>query len=294
MIDDIPAQVENRQGEEALLDEEQAIEHPARAAVAVGEGVDGLKLIVGGGHPHERIELIGIVLAVEKTLPIREQPTEAVLPFRGRVDHLPRAGARQRRARRFSNPERVILDPAADQLGRGRAERTLEQVGKPLQERMAIPEGFLGGRIRRRLPLQALKQPVGRGDDVLDLRTGLSLEERERIDEDGGIGELGRSLLELSQRRPGGDTPLQNRLRLQLHAWREQRQAVVGPVGTPPRSVRRVAVISFLRHIARIGRRRRHVYKTCRHGAFSATFAPFSLAKRLRSPFKSSRRPARG
>jgi ribosomal protein S6E (S10) len=48
--DDESAQEEDGQREELLIDEEQTVEHAARAAVAVGEWMDGLKLVVGGGH----------------------------------------------------------------------------------------------------------------------------------------------------------------------------------------------------------------------------------------------------
>ena len=79
---------------------------------------------------------------------------------------------------------------------------------------MAIPQGLLGRQIGRLVVAQISKQPVGGGDDVLNFRAGLRFEQRQGVDQDRGIREQCCSLFQLGDRRPGGDAPLQNRLRL--------------------------------------------------------------------------------
>lgn len=52
----------------------------------------------------------------------------------------------------------------------------------------AVAQRFLGRRIRRSVrAVGELKQAVGCGDDILDFRAGLSLQHRNRVDQDGLI-----------------------------------------------------------------------------------------------------------
>ena len=262
--DDESAQVEDWQREKLLLDEVQTVEHAPRAAVAVGEGMDRLKLVVGGRHADERVEVASTLFPMQKSLPVGEQTTDPVLPLWRRVNDLARGIVGQRRAGQPSHLHRSIFDPAADEFcGRG-AERSGRQRGEAIQQGVAIPQCLLRGRVGRVTAPGEPKQPVGRGHDLLDFRTRLSFEQRQRVDEDRGVGEQGGCLLQFPEGRAGGDAAFQNRPGFQVDWRRERRQVIARHVGSPSWQARRVAETRFLRHAIRICRRRRHVQTMCR------------------------------
>ena len=85
VADDEAAQVQDRGVEQAVLDEKQDIKNPAGAAVAVGERVDRLELVVLHRHAHQRVD---IGAAVHEIRPVIEHRLQPLLPDRRRVDHL--------------------------------------------------------------------------------------------------------------------------------------------------------------------------------------------------------------
>ena len=52
------AEVEDRLLEEAVLDQEQRVDHAAGTAVAVEERMDGLELVVAHGQADERVDRV--------------------------------------------------------------------------------------------------------------------------------------------------------------------------------------------------------------------------------------------
>ncbi|MNR10514.1 hypothetical protein D3C85_1267710 [compost metagenome] len=69
MGDDVTAEVENRQIQQTLLDQEQGVENSPGPAITVGERVNGLELVMPDSHAHQRIQ---VSLVVQKALPVGE------------------------------------------------------------------------------------------------------------------------------------------------------------------------------------------------------------------------------
>jgi hypothetical protein len=82
------AQVEDGQVQQLFLNQVEDVDHPAGAAVAVGEGVDGLELVVAHGHADEWVQL-GLV--VKEALPVGQHVAQAGFAIGRGVDHLARA-----------------------------------------------------------------------------------------------------------------------------------------------------------------------------------------------------------
>ena len=71
----ISGEIQDRQSQQVLLDQEQAVDDPARSAIAIREWVDGFKLVVTDGHADERVEVSGFV---QEPFPVRKQRTQQV------------------------------------------------------------------------------------------------------------------------------------------------------------------------------------------------------------------------
>jgi hypothetical protein len=251
----VAAEVEDRQREQALLDEEQAVQDAAGAAVAVGEGMDRLELVMRDRHAHERIERF---LLVKKALPIGEELSQQRLAFGRGVHHDAGGAPGERGTRGFAHGHFGAFDARADRLGGARRERMRLQRAHALEKRASIAQRLLGRGVGAAVGLQVLEELVGRGDDVLDFGARPRLQHRQGIDEHRRIGNQPRGLLQLGERRARGHAALQNGLRLELRLGRQLRQLVPRPVGAPPSHVLK---IDFLRHVRRLCRRRRHVKK---------------------------------
>jgi hypothetical protein len=146
--DDVPAQVEDRKCEQPFLDQEKAVEHAPGSAVAVGERVDRLELVVGGCHPNEGI---GRGLGVQKPLPVREEIPDLSLTLGRRVDDLAGPVVHQRRTRNPPNGHLHSADPRADGFGGPCVQRALVDLSKPLQQGLPISQRLSCRRIRVRV-----------------------------------------------------------------------------------------------------------------------------------------------
>ena len=180
MQDDVAAEVKDRQGEEVFGDQEKTVEHPTGAAVAVGEGMDRFELVVCRRHPDQGIEF---GMAVEEIFPIREQVPEVLLAYGRGVNQLAAAITGERGAGNPAHPHLQALDSAANFFRRPCAQGPLLQGSKAFQQGLAVAQCLLGRRVREFSGLTELEQPVGGGDDVLDLRTGPRLEQRQGVDQ---------------------------------------------------------------------------------------------------------------
>ena len=85
MLIDVTAQIEDRQIEELLVDQEEGVEDAPRAAIAIGEGMHGLELVVRRRHADERIDFI---VAVQELFEFRQLLPQQRLPLGRRVDDL--------------------------------------------------------------------------------------------------------------------------------------------------------------------------------------------------------------
>jgi hypothetical protein len=118
--DDVAAQVEDGQIQQLFLNEVEDVEHPAGAAVAVGEGVDGLELVVAHGHADQWVQL-GLV--VQKALPVGQHVAQAGFAIGRGVDHLARAVIGELGTGRATDVHVHTLQGAADVHGGGGAQR---------------------------------------------------------------------------------------------------------------------------------------------------------------------------
>jgi hypothetical protein len=69
VADDVTAEIKNRNVEQALVDEIEEIQHSARSAVAVGEGMDSFELVVHHGQSDQRVNIFCLV---DVAFPIRQ------------------------------------------------------------------------------------------------------------------------------------------------------------------------------------------------------------------------------
>ncbi len=111
VVDDIAAQIEGRYVEKALFDEEQQVEHPPRSAVAIGERMNCLELVVHDGEPDQRIDA---VVRVDIVLPIGELVAEQLGAFGWSIDAAAGRLVHERRARGRADIEVHPLDGPAD------------------------------------------------------------------------------------------------------------------------------------------------------------------------------------
>ena len=79
-LDDVARQVQHRMVQQFLLYQHQQVEHAAGAAVAVGEGMDGLELVVRHRHADQRID---IALLMDEALPVGELVAQQYLTGSG-------------------------------------------------------------------------------------------------------------------------------------------------------------------------------------------------------------------
>jgi len=108
--DDVAARVKDGQAEQFFLEQVQDVHHPAGAAVAVEEGMDGLKLGMAHGHADQWVQL-GLV--VQKALPVGQQ----VSPVRSLASWVPVVVRRMS----MSAPLRVRQISTAVAVHRGRS-----------------------------------------------------------------------------------------------------------------------------------------------------------------------------
>ncbi len=103
----------------------------------------------------------------------------------------------------------------------------------PREERAAITQGFFRGVVT--FPgVDVLEELVGGGHDVLDLRTGLRLQNRHRMDQDVRVGQQLPGLGQRRQGSPGFHRGLEDDLGLKIEPPRRQRRKVIeGSPGTP-------------------------------------------------------------
>ena len=226
VADDVAAQVQNRRVEQPLLHEIENVEDAARAAVAVGERMDRLELIVLHGAANQRIE---VVLRREELLPVRELVADHVLADGRRVDHGARRRVAQRRAGFRAQIERLVLDRAAHLDRRLDREPALLHLAHAFEQRAPITQRFFrrgirGARLGR---VDVLEQLVGRRHDVFDLGARLRFEQRQRVHEHRGVRNQLRGLLELRERNASADALLQDGRRLDALERGWQRRQIV-------------------------------------------------------------------
>ena len=97
VFDDVAAEEEDRLLEQALLEEVEDEQDAPGAAVAVGEGVDRLELVMQHGELHERVE--AVLGGVDELLEIREQTAQPLRAIGRRVDDFAGRAVHEVRAR---------------------------------------------------------------------------------------------------------------------------------------------------------------------------------------------------
>jgi hypothetical protein len=118
---DMAAETEDRDIEQALLDHVEQVEDAARPAVAVGERMDGLELAVARRHAHEGVDVRGALqAAVHPLLPVGQLLAEQGLALWRRVDDLPGAVFAEGGTGRLADVHVHALDRATDLHGRVR------------------------------------------------------------------------------------------------------------------------------------------------------------------------------
>ena len=186
MPNDVAAQVQDGQGQQAFLDQIEAVQDASRPSVTIGEGMNGFKLVVRHRHADQRVE---VGRAMQKRFPIRQQIAQRRFACRRRVNDFRRLPARQRGAR---CPAYLHFDSSnltADRFGGGRIEGAILEDLIPVHQSMPVAQGLLCGRVRLIVCFRKLKQFVAGRDDVFDLRTGPRLQQRQRSDKHRLIGD---------------------------------------------------------------------------------------------------------
>jgi hypothetical protein len=120
----VAAQVQDRQVQQPLLNQEEDVDDAAGAPIAIDEGVDGLELVVAHGHADQRVQL---GLLVQKALPVGQHVAQARFALGRGVDHLARAVIDQLGARGSADVQVHALQGAADIHRGGGAERPVFQ-----------------------------------------------------------------------------------------------------------------------------------------------------------------------
>ena len=246
--DDVPAQVEDGQMQQLFLNQVEDVDHPAGAAVAVGEGVDGLELVVAHGHADEWVQLR---LVVKEPLPVGQQVTQAGFTIGWGVDDFARAVIGELGTGRPTNVHVCTLQGAADVHGGGGAEGFGLEGVKALVQGRSVPKCLFGGVVGLAIALYMLKKLVGGGDDVFDFRAVLGFEQRNGVDEHRLVGDQLRGLFELGQCGSRGNAGPQYRLALQFVGGRQGWQVVVWRVWGPQGGdgLIHVQIILIFRHV---------------------------------------------
>ena len=130
---DVAAEVEQRLLQQARLDEVERVEDAPRPAIAVGEGVDGLELVMRRRHADQRVRPFR---GVQVVLPVGEESADDFLPDRRGVRHAGVVG--EDGARQPADRHRVPLEPRADLLRQPGAHRQLGQPVVALEERLRM------------------------------------------------------------------------------------------------------------------------------------------------------------
>ncbi len=81
--------------------------------------------------------------------------------------------------------------------------------------------------------LSVLEQQIGGSDNVFNLGTVLGFQQRDSVDQHRLVGNKFGCLLELGQGSARSDAPLEYGLGLQVDHGGEQRQFIVGAIGSP-------------------------------------------------------------
>ena len=114
--DDVAAQIENGQRQQAFLNQVQDVDDSPGSPVAIDEGVNRLELVVTHRHPDQGVEFRFVV---QETLPVGEQIAQDAFAFRRGVDHFAGPVIDQLRTGRTPDIHGYALEGAADFHGRG-------------------------------------------------------------------------------------------------------------------------------------------------------------------------------
>ncbi len=101
------AEVQHRHLEQAELHQDQQVQDPPGAAVAIGKRVDGFELVVRRDHADERIDRL---LLMNEALPVGQLLAQQRLALRRRVDHLAGGLVGQRGSGSPPDLNRNVLD----------------------------------------------------------------------------------------------------------------------------------------------------------------------------------------
>ena len=140
--------------------------------------------------------------------------------------------------------------------GRGTAR---PKVGEPFEQRGPVAKRLPGRRVGGLGRPDEPEHRVRAGDDVLDLRARLRLQQRETDLQRPRVGEQAGGAIQVGQRHSGGHALLQDCPRLRIDCRRQLREGVVRPLRVPGADPAHVYQVVFLRHVGRIRRCRRHI-----------------------------------
>ena len=184
---DVTRQIQDREFEQTGFDQGEQVQDATGASVAVEKWVDGLELIMGQRHDHERVHA---VVAVQELLPRAQVIQNDLAPLGRRVDPFPVRGGSDVGARGVPDdgrpPQEAGTDVDCCLLGQGARGQGLHSGS----ERFTTAERLLHlwGRLGQR-PVRRLEQLVVGGDDVLDLVRCLRLHQGDEVDQHGGVGQ---------------------------------------------------------------------------------------------------------
>ena len=160
---------------------------------------------------------------MDEIFPICQERTQMRFACWWRVDDLTSAGICKCCAGHSPNPHFGSFDRAADFFRRAGGKRTIPQRVVAIQQCSTVAQRLLRGCVSLLIARTKLKKPVGTCYDILDFRTGLSLKQGQRIDENPLVRDQLRCLFQLRQGCAGPNALLQNRFCLQLHTrWKKR------------------------------------------------------------------------
>ena len=176
-----------------MLDEEQDVEDAPGPAVAVGERVDRLELVVLDREPDQRVE---VSFLVHERGPVVELGLQQRLALGRGIDGLAGHAVFQPCSRIGSKIEFYTFDCTTNLYCHVGGQHAPLHHLRALEQRAAVAQCLLGGRVRLVLgDVDELEQLVRRRHDVLYLGARLRFEQGQGIDQHAGIRDQFRRLL---------------------------------------------------------------------------------------------------
>ncbi len=180
-----------------LLGQVHGVDEPAGSAVAVGERVYRLELVVACGHSDQRVDAAPVVHEAPQLV---EHASDARLPGGRRVDDSARSGddGPAFAADRHS----VALRVRARSGGRCGSGRLARAPFVRVDDAAVVPQGFGGVGVGVVRPSQVADHLGHGGDDVLDGGARLRLDHRQDVQQRLAVAELRRGVAQCVQRGP--------------------------------------------------------------------------------------------